>query len=176
MRVRNKAEFYQLWSLGRFGNRLRSWTDLKSYEEGKYTGAVGLRFLQPGKRMIELKGGKALVRKHFVKGVHVICEAASDDRLTIQGEIQLSAHCGYDLRYSTVQGYRMPEGLARFQLHVTGLNALCHVRTRMDPSSWDDLQGIFTDFPGAVVEFSCYEMSVGNCDRNTIFWEVRTDY
>ena len=176
MQVRNKQEFYRLWRLGTFGNRLRSWEDLESFEESGYAGATGLRFLQPGKQMIELREGQALVKKRFKEGVHIICEAAPDDRLTIQGEIQRSPRF-YDLRYSTMPGYRMPEGLRRFQKHAFSLNAKAQVQTRMDPSSWDDLQEILDDCPNAVVEFSCYEIWVGDCrGRNTLFWEVRTGY
>ena len=176
MQVRNKQEFYKLWKLGRFGNRLRSWEDLKSYEEDGYSGATGLRFLQPGKTMISVKAGQDQVRKHFIEGTHIICEAAPDDRMTIQGEIQQSFR-HYDLRYSTEPGYRMPEGLRRFQQHTSGLNAMCQVRARMDLSSWDDLQELLEDFVGTVVEFSCYEICVGWAKaRNTIFWEVRTEY
>ena len=175
MQVRNKQEFYRLWNLGRFGNTLQSWTDLKSFQESGYRGSTGLRFLQPGRIMIEVRSAQE-VERHFVEGTHIICESASDDKLTIQGEIQLSPR-HYDLRYSVEPGYRMPEGLRRFQQHTHGLNAMCQVRTRMDPSSWDDLQEILDDFPNAVVEFSCYQMDVGSArGRNTIFWEVRTGY
>jgi len=174
--VKNKKTFYELWRRGRFGNTLRSWADMQSFRAARYTGITGLRDMRPGGTFIK-DIPAANVERHFIAETHVICEAASDERLTIQGEIQLSSYCGYDLRYSIVPGYRMRDGLARFQQHASGLNALCQVRSRMDPASWDDLREILEDYPGAVVEFSCYAMEVGNCrGRNTIFWEVRTDY
>jgi hypothetical protein len=57
--------------------------------------------------------------------------------------------------------------------YLRGLNARLKIKSVMDPPSYENLERLFNEFPGHAVEFSSYEIGVGELGYNTLFWEVR---
>jgi hypothetical protein len=178
MQIKTKAQFYALWEAGRLGNKLRTWRDpAEAYSSG--VPLVGFR--EVGKA----GGGKFSMakREDIVATAHdwrmdgrqfMICEAAPDHRGTVQGEVcempglglvgMLGLSKGLRMRDAIAQGLLVPRGLAATRLIV---------RRYMDEGSQAELDRLLADYPGAAVEFTCYEIPVGERDLNTIFWEVR---
>lgn len=79
------------------------------------------------------------------------------------------------LLYTTIKK-PMNLALAEQTLRAWGLNATFLLKMNMSESSYADLQELINMFPKSTIEFSAYDISVGNIPgRNTIIWEVR-DY
>lgn len=98
-------------------------------------------------------------------------EGAPDGNLIFQGEVAETPY-GLALRFST-SAKPMRQALAESERNAWGLTAWAWIQTYMDPASVDDLRGMLEDFPGAVVEFSVWDRSLGDANRNTVFWEIR---
>lgn len=178
MEIRTKTEFYRLWEAGCLGNKLRTW---RTIEE-----ALDTEVPVMGLREIGKAGGGAFFvgqRSEVVNMVKdwtawgrqfMICEAAPDEKGTIQGEV-CRAPFGLQGLLGYSNGLRMREALARgVLLPRTGAAVLALLDKYMDPSSQDDLRAMLDLFPEASVEFTCYSCLLGDIPgRNTIFWEVR---
>jgi hypothetical protein len=176
--IRTKAEFYRLWEAGCLGNKLRTWRDPA---EAYRSGAPVVGFREIGKA----GGGKLQIvcREAIVPTAHdwrmdgrayMICEAAPDERGTIQGEVMRGVG-GWRGTLGLSTGLRMREAAARGLLVPRAGAAVVALMDRyMDPSSRDDVEDLLELYPDAVVEFTCYECMVGSLPgRNTIIWEVR---
>ena len=71
-------------------------------------------------------------------------------------------------------GLRMRDAIAQGKLTHRGLAATRFIiRNYMDEGSQAELERLLREYPGAAVEFTCYEIPVGEQKLNTIFWEVR---
>lgn len=183
MIIATKRDSYKLYEEGRFGNKLRTWNSLSELLSSDFVGKVVMRYK-----------GVAGGAKYPFLGVHlsidaavethrawrklgareteiVFNEAAPDEKLLLQGELTLSTE-HYSLFWSD-EKTTMRSALSRgVQWH--GLRALHLLKSRMFPSSWEDLQVLLDDFPDSVVEFSTYSVPVGGLPgRNTVIWEVR---
>jgi len=101
----------------------------------------------------------------------VVNESAPDERLAIQGELVLRPE-GLALFYSTAKTkmrIAMQQGTQAF-----GLKATMLLRHYCTPPSYDDLMALLERYPDSAIEFSVYEMNLGDCrGRNTVVWEVR---
>lgn len=183
MEIRSKKEFYKLWEDGVLGNKLRTWRDPVAAQASGVS-LVGFRYADP-------KGGGApwwgickgtdivtrfaeIVATGFDARYLVVCEAAPDDRGTIQGEV-CRTYLGLRGYLGLTTGLRMRDAMAAGLLKNYGGAAVNVLLDRyMDPSSRDDLDQIMDRYPDATVEFTCYAVQVGAFPhRNTIFWEVR---
>lgn len=185
--IQNKRDMYELYNRGHFGNRLRTWNSLEEFFASDYEGQVSLRYRGPlpgglGLYGVERREVACLVERaevvtrekglSFDRSLVMLNEAAPDDRLMIQGEVQRTPELGVYLRHSFVKT-RMRIAMEE-PLHATGLRALILLRTYLDPNSYEDVQELLDIYDGHVVEFSTYEMTIGDCPRrNTIVWECR---
>lgn len=57
---------------------------------------------------------------------------------------------------------------------MNGILAINFLKENLAPASYDDIIELLKIFPEDVIEFSCYEIFIGNLPhRNHIIWEVR---
>jgi hypothetical protein len=196
VKVRSKAEFFQLWEAGMLGNRTRLWRDQQNavnWAAARSKKIFGFyQPLQPeiGFREIRKAGSAGAGKWQKVPWGEVLATAeewraegrnfimddgAPDDKRTLCGEICRSWN-GLGGVLGVVQ-MPMREAMAKgLLLPRTGaaINAL--LERYMDASSRDDLDGLMELYPDAAIEFSCFTVNVGVFPRrNTLFWEVR-DY
>lgn len=179
MEIRSKSEFFRLWNAGALGYKLRTWdTYLDLAASNNIPPVVGLR-------QIGAAGGGAFwvgpttevpaqcIEWQALGRRFMICEAAPDEKGTIQGEVcrGLRGLEGY-LGLST--GLRMREAIARGLLRPRSYaEVLVLLDSYMSAPSRDDLDALLDLYPDATVEFTCYGDHDFDRGRNTIFWEVR---
>ena len=97
-------------------------------------------------------------------------QSMPDEHLTIQGEV---TRCyGLTLRYSTVKK-PMNQALEKENIEVKGLPARHLLKKHLDYLSYENLEHLMEIWQDHVVEFSAYDILVGNLGWNTVFWEVR---
>lgn len=184
MEILTKRQSTDGYKNGRFGNHLRQWDTLRE------VGRSGVNDI-----MIRYRGLGSFGPAHCTNQekliadyIFVACfynltttcerdlyfsERAPDDRLTFQGEIcELPSVGGYALHYST-RKQPQREALRNFGSHKHGPGALLLCKQFMDGDSYEDLRTLLDLYPLHVVEFSCFNVRLGNLRRNTIFWEVR---
>ena len=180
MKITSKAQMYDLYHRGRFGNRLLAWRTLDEYLESGYAGEIVLRYAGDtgGKwcaygldKSEALETASAWESQGASRARIQANEAAPDGEIVFQGEV-CEAPNGLALRYSTVPK-PMRLALAEESRYANGLTALNLLKANLDPASMDDLRELLADFDGAAVEFSVWNQSVGDANRNTVFWEVR---
>ena len=181
MKISNKQDMYALYYAGKFGNKLRTWPTLNEFIQSAYEGSVSIRYsgAQGGKwhaYNVPYPAVFGIVDGWVREGADIqkitFNEVPPDDQLLIQGDVQESAR-GLELRYSTSPGKSHRQGLAD-PSHACGLRAKIILEHFLHPNSLDDLHILFETYPEHVVEFSSYEVKVGDRPRrNSIFWEVR---
>lgn len=180
MQIKTKADMYDAYFRGPFGNRLRSWDTVQAYLASGYHGPVTMRTSRGG-------GGPCAYGVEWIDvdrvahewshiGISLkeirINESAPDKLLIIQGEVMRTID-HLHLRYSTLK-LPMRKALATTQHHVGGLRAQMLLKGAMDPASYDDLNELLDDYDGAIIEFSTWAVDVGDCPRrNSVVWEVR---
>lgn len=175
--ILNKKENYKLYLKGSFGNKIKSWDSVNSFQNDLYKGSVSVRYKGlPGQfcyynvnninlilRDIISKGGK--------KENVIINESAPDEHLTIQGELMRN-ELGLYLFYSTEKG-KMRDCLKNGK-SINGLRVKLLLEYYLSPSSYDDIMDLLDLYPDHVIEFSTYNKCLGDCTgRNTLIWEVR---
>lgn len=183
--ITGKDRMYELLKNGQFGNRLRTWDTVKEWQESGYRGLLGLRYVSPSplsgarfKYGIAASDIERYVEEWICDGAErcriLVCEAAPHAEYgTMSGEVMTSSRY-MELQYSRAK-LPMREALVHSPVSVKGLLAVATLREALDPSSFDDLMELFDSFPTSVVEFSCFRVSLGICQTNTLIWEVR-DY
>jgi hypothetical protein len=180
--IKNKAKFYAEQRAGRCGNYYPQWLSYEELLASGYTGLVNIRDLKSGRRQQTKERYRVPVSK-VPKALR--CNGAGvgffptprDECLTIQGEY--SENGGWaELRYTHVK-LPMLRAFDQQSLRTTGAAARYLLRKYMDGPSLetlDELVSQHTDFCKVntpTVEFTCYSVSVGIENRNTVFWEVR---
>lgn len=178
MEIRTKRKFFELWTAGLLGYKLRTWDSLGDYlDEPRKPPIVGFR-------QVGIAGGGAFATCHDAGAVastavewaalgrrFMICEAAPDDRATVQGEVRRTER-GLE-GFLGQSKLRMRDAIAQGILKPTSyLTTLMLIRRFMAPSSQNDLEALLDLYPDAAVEFTCYDHYF-EPGRNTIFWEVR---
>lgn len=182
-RLATKDAAVEAWNRGWLGNKLRSWSNFIDLWFSGYEGLVTLRSRKPDSRLCQY----GLTVEQAADAIHSLekrghkpsefyfNEAAPDDKLCFQGEVQRSDRF-VDLTYSVVPGLRMRPAMLNEHgvQHATGLRALAIMRHYMDPATLDDFDAIWERWPHAVLEFSTYRITLGDRPgRNTIVWEGR---
>lgn len=178
MEILYKTDALALYEKGLLGNRPRCWS-VKDYFKSGYCGKVGLRTKivagGPWVYDIELKDVVLIIEKWrklgIVDGQIHISEMAPHKYSTISGEVALSIR-HYDLTFSYSK-FPLREALKDVCEYAYGLTALLILKKYLDEASYVNLEDLFEKYPDSVVEFSCFEIGVGELGRNTIFWEVR---
>lgn len=178
--VLTKSDMYKRWLRNEFGNRLRMWTTRQEWLDSGFKGRMGLRYNIPGSRFckynLEHEEVDAAVEQFVFDGADrnliLYCEAAPDMHITMQGEVIQSPN-SYELLYSTVKA-QMRTALSERPQWARGLDALNIIKQHMNNVSHEDFQELMTAYPEHAIEFSCYDINVGNAPhRNTLIWEVR---
>lgn len=186
---RTKADFYQRWVAGEFGNRLRSFDTLDELRQSGYVGPVGLRYKEAGSPYCDIhvppdevcKRVREFVSQGARPELFTYNEPAPDHLLTMQGELTIGLK-GLALYYSRDQA-PMRVALAATGRQVDGLRAKLTLEAYCNPKSYDMLIYLLDRYdPGPnvygtpVVEFSCFDVELGDMPgHNTLIWEVR-DY
>ena len=177
MEIRTKRQFYELWSAGVLGNKLRTWelltqamkANLDRYalrEQGKAGGGLHIFYSRdelPNSYCAWIREG----RKFF------IAETAEDEFQILQGEVCRTFR-GWEgtlgqtklpMREAMAQGLLIPR---------SGAETRWLLRNHLDPSSLDDLDDLLDLYPDAVIEFTAFSKDIGMIpNRNTVMWEVR---
>ncbi len=181
--VNNKDESYLLYNADIFGNRALTWNSYQEIIESGWKGKVCMR----SKKGIDRKKVEYNVplinipeRIEYWRREYGIRESGisfnqsmPDKRLILQGEVIISESFGWYL-LCTFEKVPMNQALEISSQTRTGLLAKLLLQHTLCPSSFADLEAILDRFPDSVVEFSTYEVAVGDIpNRNTIFWEVR---
>ncbi len=113
-----------------------------------------------------------LVGKGYSETVLRFNESMPDELLIVQGEV-MHYLWGLELTYTNVRK-PMNKALEEETRYASGLVAKIILENAMDSSSFEDLMALFEIYPDSAVEFSTYEINVGDIsNRNTVFWEVR---
>jgi len=181
-KIKYKSDYYFLYEKGFLGNKPLTWNSLDEIAESGWEGRICIR----GKKGIArskskfdctIKQAGRYIEKLRIEGIPpeqlTFNQSMPDEHLIVQGEFMRIAPEIYNLIYTTVKK-PMNRALEEETLDVRGLTALNLVKGNLFPSSYDDLQLLFDLFPDSVIEFSAYDICVGNLpNRNTIMWEVR---
>lgn len=180
MEIRSKAEFYKLWQAGVLGNRTQLFTTLKqAMDSGAPT--VGFREIgRAGGGMWERSDTRQQIPEIHARWLatgrpFIMDDGVPNNRSTMQGEI-CRTHEGLQGYIAT--GYAllpmrrtMAAGLHK---HYSRLEVRLLQQRYMDPSSREDIDALLDIYPDATVEFTCFDVNVGNIpNRNTMIWEVR---
>jgi len=180
--IDTKDECYALYNNNIFGNRAFAWNSYNDLLKSDWKGQVCIR----GKRTqiarkkvvynIHLNEVPKIIKQFEEQGIsenHLsFNQSMPDEHLIIQGEV-MRTFLGLSLWYTTKK-VPMNKALAEESLYANGLKANLILETFMFPSSYSDLTALFDLFPDSVIEFSIYDVAVGNIpNRNTVIWEVR---
>jgi hypothetical protein len=181
-RINNKEECYLLYEAGIFGNKALTWNSLQEIRDSGWKGEVCMRG-----RLTQIERGKVVYNLNLNEVPRIIeqfkidgipesnigfNQSMPDEHLVIQGEV-MKTWLGLSLMYTTKKE-PMNSALKKESLYAEGLKAKLLLENSMCPSSYSDLEALFDWFPDSAVEFSTYNISVGNIpNRNTVIWEVR---
>ncbi len=179
--ITSKAEYYSLYEQGYFGNMPLVWNSLEECVDSGWKGGICIR-VKTGvirnrtKFDLNLEEAQNYIKQLKDEGISEknlsFNQSMPNEELLIQGEIQRSVD-NYWLTY-TLKKQPMNKAFAEQTLHEKGIRAELLVKEHLFPSSYEDLQTLFDIFPDSTIEFSAYNIQVGNIpNRNTIFWEVR---
>jgi hypothetical protein len=181
--VLTKVDFVRRYQVSEFGNRAPTWDNIEEFLQSQYRGLVHIRnraaggptwYDVPAENVMTmyysiLDRNKATEKSLYFSGM------APTEKTTFQGEVVQSTNY-LDLFYSHVP-LPMRGSLLQGGRQVSGLKALWLMKTYMDPSSFDWVQELLEEYPGHVIEFSCYSANWGTVPhRNTVIWEVRGGY
>ncbi len=167
MNIENKATFYDLWHSDRLGNRPRGYGML-----GAAVGLpekpmlLGLREHRPGGQFRVLMSDALPEPGPWPVSLSEVLPPAWH---TISGEAQRWPG-GWHLRYSFAK--ELFRDAMRSSTTADGLQALDIMRTHL--GEWfEKIEEVEERHPGAVIEFTGYDRSVGVLEWPLIIWEVR---
>jgi len=179
--IRTKAEFYRLWAAGCLGNRTQLFTDPHDAIAHTPDGKVGFREIgRAGGGKWERAETHADVLPIWERWMaagrpFIMDDGVPNHRSTMQGELNR----GIEGLYGFIAvGYGLPpmrvsmaQGLHQ---HYYRVQVRALMQRFMDPASQDDVDALLELYPQATIEFTCFDVCVGNIPgRNTMFWEVR---
>jgi hypothetical protein len=182
MKIKNKREYYQKYDLGLFGNRALIWDSYEELLKSNWRGEVCIRGKGNGIPRTDARYNvsfedirkeiECLKKKGIPEEILRFNQSMPDNFLSVQGEV-IDYISGFELTYTQIKK-PMNLGLKEETRFARGLIAKMILRSRMDSSSFEDLLALFELYPESAVEFSTYEVCVGDIPgRNTVFWEVR---
>ena len=183
MIVKPKLTFYELAELGLCGNTPRIFRDPKeAYASG--IPYFGIRGITPS-----YQGFRTAIHRSSVMDLgnllerYVLCESdgirATDlSHRGLQGELGW-VNGAWCLHYSHILGC-MRHRLQYYGQHALGWQVTRLLRGHLDPSSFDELMGLFDRYTEGdnypVIEFSSGQRPMGRLSRTTVIWEVRNGY
>lgn len=179
--IKSKEECYALYESGLFGNKPFIWDSYEEILSSKWQDKVSIRSKKGvvrKKTKYNVSVGKIPEEIEKLKEIGMkedditFNQSMPDNRLLIQGEM-MKWHKGIYLTYSTLKT-QMNIALKEQPQNAKGLTAKLLLKQNLSPSSYEDVVALMEMFPKDVIEFSAYEIFVGNIPgRNTIIWEVR---
>lgn len=101
------------------------------------------------------------------RGRYVISPMLPDQELIVQGEIL------DDYLFSSTALMPMRQALREYPEHREGLVTKIYLQTLLPPDDYEDIVTLQQLYPGHVIEFSTYNVPVGQLKRRTVTWEVR---
>lgn len=180
-KIKCKNDYYFLYEKGFLGNKPLTWNSIEEIKKSKWKKEICIRGrhgMARGKSRFNLTLSEAsdYIEQLKQEGIPpeklTFNQSMPDDHLIIQGEIMRSPEI-YSLTYTTIKK-PMNRAFEEETLYANGLTALNLVKGSLVPSSYEDLQTLFNIFPDSIIEFSAYDILLGNLpNRNTIIWEVR---
>jgi len=179
--ITSKTQMYKLLKDGTFGNRFRIWD---TEEEFKAAVDAGFDWLV-GVRVVGVPGLPYFHQKTYEEAIEIgarlkaeygfpvrYYEASPDQHITIQGEF-VEADMGPMLEWSTVKTH-MRAAFAAERLMAFGPGARLILRHTLSEGSYHDFLALGELFPDAIIEFTAYDIFVGDIPgRNAVIWEVR---
>jgi len=180
--IDSKEECYLLYEAGIFGNKAITWNSFQEILDSGWKGKVCMRGrrsqIERGKVVynVNLNDVPKIIERFRSEGIFEnyigFNQSMPDEHLLIQGEI-MRTWLGLSLWYTTKKE-PMNGALKNESLYAEGLRAKLLLEGNMCPSSYSDLEALFELFPNSAIEFSSYNINVGNIpNRNTVIWEVR---
>ena len=179
MKINNKKEFYDLFNRGILGNKALVWNSYEELKKSRWNKGVCIRLgNEKGRKFciydIPFENLDKELSKIKEKDRLVFNQSMPNKFLSLQGEL-MNTEKGLYLFYTTIKK-PMNLGLKEEQKHAFGLGALNILKAKLYPTTLDDFRHLLEQYPDAVIEFSAYEVPVGNLPgRNAVIWEVR-DY
>lgn len=181
MKIENKAQMYELLASGCLGNRFRIW---ETDEEFRAAVDAGFDWLV-GVRCVGCPGLPYYHHKTYEEAIEIgahlrkahgypirYYEASPDQYITIQGEFVEADH-GPMLEWSTVKTH-MRAALAQERNMLYGPGARLVLKRELSEASYEDFLALGQLYPNAVIEFTAYEIFVGDSPgRNACVWECR---
>lgn len=182
MPVSNKRDYHNLRKTGVFGNELRHWSNIAALmSDDTFNGTVTVRSYKPDYQglayLLTKQEAEHLVHRRDASELY-FNESAPDDNLTIQGEYfhGVGGHGSFVDRGLQISSIRMPmrRALAQYSTHYTGVSSELILRAYMNENSYSDFLILTEQYPDHAIEFSCYNVCLGNREhRNTLIWECR---
>lgn len=177
--VKTKSEFYNLYHNGFFGNKVRTWNSYKDILKDNYNGQVSIRSKDIGWKTlfnINVKDVPEILndlkQKNNSISKFMFSETPPDNKMIFQGEIKRTEK-GLYFYYSDLK-LPMSIALKKKSKIIIGIRVLNMLKQNLDSVSYEDIMDILNLFPDDVIEFSCFNCSVGVIPgRNTIIGEVR---
>lgn len=181
MEIKNKNQYFSFFEKGFFGNKPLTWKSLEDLEKSDWKGQVTIRSkkgIARSKTKYNVPIEKIqetiheMVKEGMQKNDLTFNQTMPDDKLAIQGELMLTEKGMYFL-YSKEKD-KMNIALSANSSHAIGIEVKFLLEKYLSPSSISDLYELLELFPDSVIEFSAYEINLGNQPhRNTVIWEVR---
>lgn len=181
-RIETKDDYYFLYEKGFLGNKPLTWNSIEEIKQSGWKDRICIRgrkgILREKSRFnLTIEEAVNYIEQLRSEGISpdklAFNQSMPDEHLLIQGEIMRKAPEIYSLTYTTIKK-PMNRAFEDKTLYADGLNAINLVKRNLSPSSYDDLQTLFDIFPDSIIEFSAYDILLGNLpNRNTIMWEVR---
>lgn len=180
--LRNKDECYLLYNHGLFGNRALAWNSYQEILNSDWKGQICMRGrrtqIKRGKVVynVDLEEVPKIIKRWGREGIpedHIgFNQSMPDKHLVLQGEVMRYGGRLY-LLYTKIKK-PMNIALNEETLHAEGLKAKLLLEHTLSGSSYSDLEALFETFPNSIVEFSSYDVPVGEIPgRNAVIWEVR---
>lgn len=179
--ITNKRNCFLLYEAGLFGNKAITWKSYQEILDSGWKGQVCIRGrsqIARGKVIynVNINEVPKIIKQFGKEGIseHHLSfnQSMPDEHLVIQGEL-MRTFLGLSLWYTT-RKVPMNKALITESLYANGLKAKLILENFMDPSSYSDLESLMELFLDSAIEFSTYNICVGNIpNRNTVIWEVR---
>lgn len=181
--ISSKTTAIHLFKNGMFGNKVKTYWNLEAlckdpnpprYLGIRYMGVTGANRCQYDIPLKDVKGTwNSWIKDGFEESRMFLNDSDNYDKsLLIQGEVSESER-GIELRYSTIKK-KMRDALAEKEEYTYGIKAKFLLKNFLDPTSYDTIFELLNKYQSHVIEFSCWDKSIGDIpSRNTIIWEVR---
>ena len=178
-----KQQSYVLYRNGVLGNRPLTWNSLDEISKSGWNGLICIRSKKGIARSMTsfdktYEQAEQIVKEWVSQGIDpkdiTFNQSMPNQELAVQGEVMYPMDGGGLYFYGSFVKKPMLLAFAENSFSVQGSQAVYLVHKHLFPQSLVDLERLLEQFPGNVVEFSAYNIPVGNLpNRNTIFWEVR---